>query len=296
MKIGCVILNYNDYLTTLNLINTIKNYNKISNIIVVDNKSSDNSIKHLKKQESNKVKVIETNHNGGYSYGNNYGLKYLEKENLDYVIVANPDVCFEENIIDFLVDVFQNDSMVAQVAPFVLDAEGNKTLEPAWKLNSGFFDLLLTSRIFNLFFKKKNKYSLNNFTKKELLPVDILPGSFLFLDYKKFKTINFFDDRVFLYCEERILSERLKQKNYKSILIINKHYIHAHSTSINKSISSEYKRKSIWLKSRKFFFLEYKFKGVLGKTFVKLFFVYLRLESFLFVFLKTLKRKKWTLF
>lgn len=49
MTIGCLILNYNDSETIENLLNKIKNYNIIDHIIVVDNKSSDNSYEQLLK-------------------------------------------------------------------------------------------------------------------------------------------------------------------------------------------------------------------------------------------------------
>ena len=41
MKTGIVILNYNDYETTKEMINNIKNYKSLDHIIIVDNNSGD---------------------------------------------------------------------------------------------------------------------------------------------------------------------------------------------------------------------------------------------------------------
>jgi N-acetylglucosaminyl-diphospho-decaprenol L-rhamnosyltransferase len=53
--ITCIILNYNDAPTTVSLINSIRNYKTINYIIVVDNKSTDDSVPVLKKCIDEKV-------------------------------------------------------------------------------------------------------------------------------------------------------------------------------------------------------------------------------------------------
>ena len=80
MKTAIVILNYNDYETTSCMLNQIKDYKSLDLIVIVDNKSKDNSYNKLKKYENNKVKIIQTKENKGYANGNNYGLKYLENK------------------------------------------------------------------------------------------------------------------------------------------------------------------------------------------------------------------------
>ena len=49
MKTGIVILNYNDYDTTYEMIQQIKNYKCLNHILIVDNKSTDRSYSKLKK-------------------------------------------------------------------------------------------------------------------------------------------------------------------------------------------------------------------------------------------------------
>ena len=92
MKTAIIILNYNDLETTKNMLNLIKDYKILDLIVIVDNKSLDNSYQELKKFENSKIKVLETDKNLGYAYGNNYGLNYLENKNIDNVIISNPDV------------------------------------------------------------------------------------------------------------------------------------------------------------------------------------------------------------
>ena len=42
--IGMVIVNYNDYETTKRLLDNVKDYKVLKEIVVVDNKSTDNSL------------------------------------------------------------------------------------------------------------------------------------------------------------------------------------------------------------------------------------------------------------
>ena len=85
-----ILLNYNDYKTVIEYINLIKNYNAIDRIVIVDNCSPDGSYEILKKYESDKISVIQTDKNKGYAYGNNYGIHYLEKngEKYDYITIS----------------------------------------------------------------------------------------------------------------------------------------------------------------------------------------------------------------
>ena len=45
-----------------------------------------------------------------------------------------------------------------------------------------------------------------------------------------------FDKHVFLYYEEKILGQKLKQMGLKELLVTDAYYVHAHSVSIDKAI------------------------------------------------------------
>ena len=61
-----LIVNYNDYESTSKLIENVKNYKILDLILVVDNKSKDDSYERLLKLENKKVKVICSEENKGY--------------------------------------------------------------------------------------------------------------------------------------------------------------------------------------------------------------------------------------
>ena len=97
---GIVILNYNDYKTTSEMLENIKNMKVLDHIVVVDNNSSDNSLKELDKYKSKKIDIVANKENKGYAYGNNVGIKYLrDNYKCDYVFISNPDIIHTGQVI-----------------------------------------------------------------------------------------------------------------------------------------------------------------------------------------------------
>lgn len=58
--VGCVVLNFNDSKTTIELLNRMKNMKSIDVIVVVDNCSTDDSFSVLKQYTSKKIQVIQS--------------------------------------------------------------------------------------------------------------------------------------------------------------------------------------------------------------------------------------------
>ena len=69
MKTGIVVLNYNDAQETINFVNEINSFKVLDYICVVDNCSTDDSLKKL--QKLNNIHLIALDDNKGYAAGNN---------------------------------------------------------------------------------------------------------------------------------------------------------------------------------------------------------------------------------
>ena len=95
-SIGIVVLNYNDYESTIKLVDSLLGQQYFSenvHIVIVDNMSTNDSFEILKSQFNECVDVIQSERNGGYAYGNNYGVKYLyDKYKIVHCAICNPDV------------------------------------------------------------------------------------------------------------------------------------------------------------------------------------------------------------
>lgn len=275
--VSCVILNYNDSPTTIKLVEQIKNYSILNFIVVVDNCSTDDSWKVLQRLKSEKVHVIKSPKNGGYGYGNNVGLRYsAEVLGTNYSLIANPDVFFDEDCVTKFVRTLQEDSSVA-----VVSAKQSNSPDCAWK-NCSVLQYILTTSLFFEIWLKIRCYSTNYFKGKIAVPVFAVPGSLLMVDLKKMLQYGMYDEDFFLYYEEPILAQKFANAGLKTILRLDCSYIHDHHVSISKTYHRWSQQHTILLKSAELFLRKYKKANWLQMTFAKMWFVYTKVEFWLY--------------
>lgn len=240
--IDAIILNYNDYKTTIGLINEINGFDVIDHIIIVDNCSTNESYSKLKKLSSKKILVIKTDKNGGYGYGNNYGMRFSYKtNNPDYYLICNPDVHFSNKTIKNSIDFLLKNDDYGIVAPTVLNKDNKKEKMRAWKIPNAFEYALSFGMIISHIYHP-NIYDYSEYENKEFIKVEVVPGSLLIVKAKAIKESKYYDENVFLFAEEMILGIRMKNANYKTALLLNDYYVHEHSVSINKNVNRINKR------------------------------------------------------
>lgn len=281
LEAGFVILNYNDYKTVYKLIDNIKKYSILKKIVIVDNKSTDNSFEMLKKLENELISVIQSDKNGGYSYGNNVGIKWLiNNTNVDIIFVANPDIQVSEKNLRLILNYFDTTDY-AMLAPVMEDINGNYKIEK-FRLPTYYYDLFSYTYILQKLYSHNIQINKDN-EKKEIIEVEMLPGSFFAIKTNVIKDIDFFDDNTFLFCEERIIGNKLKSKNYKIGLITNIRFIHMHSVSIKKSMNIINTWK-IMNKSRMYYNIKYNKIGIIKKLLLAISMAYfmIRLRVYLF--------------
>lgn len=246
-KIQLIILNYNNAQDTIKLVNILLNQQNINyEITVVDNFSPDNSYEKLDLalNKIKKVKVIKSSHNGGYAYGNNFGLHFIENENPKYVAILNNDLIIDDSLLfSKLIEAYENLDDVGFIAPAQNTNEGKLYNHSAWRKPSFFQDLLSSFWLYRRC-KRSNTYDLS--TVDKVLPVEILPGSFLFTSYDYFKDIGFFDEGTFLFLEERILYDKTKKVKKQNYLIKDLFYMHEASLTIDQEFSNVDKYKILY--------------------------------------------------
>lgn len=277
LKISCIILNYNDAPTTINLLECIKDYSILDFIVVVDNCSTDDSWEKLLGYKNEKIHVIKASKNGGYGAGNNVGLRYSsEILSADYSIIANPDVVFSEECILKFLHSFQEDSSVA-----VVSAKQSNSPDCAWKNCSTMQYILATSLFFEVWLKIRS-YSLKYFKGKEFVPVFAVPGSLLMVDLKKMLQYGMYDEEFFLYYEEPVLAQKFEEAGLKTILRLDCSYVHNHHVSISKTYRRWSQQHAVLLKSAELFLKKYKKASSLQMIFAKLWFAYTKFEFWLY--------------
>ena len=176
--------------------NCLNSIEKDIKIIIVENS---NKIKEEDKELLNQYKNLTINHTGknlGYGGGNNYGFNLTDT---DFVLVANPDIVFDENYFRNLNKYLAGDLDFSIIGS---SYKKDKVFMPF-----GFFEenkkISTSKKYFNLL---KSDYS-------HLKKVDWVTGCSMLLNLKKFENKNILDENFFLYFEEFDLCKQLELKN-----------------------------------------------------------------------------------
>ncbi|MBP3597712.1 MAG: glycosyltransferase family 2 protein [Clostridia bacterium] len=266
MKTAIIVLNYNSDKETEEYVNKIKNFKILDKIIVVDNMSTTiGAYENLKKLENQKIAVIQSEKNGGYSYGNNYGVHYLENtgENYDNIIISNADIDIEENAIKKCIEVLNSEKDIGVVAPRMYNIEKKPARRSSWKKRTPYLDMINSTRILEMLFLKKlyaGEYSEEEY-ENEKLQVEAIAGSFFVIKYEVLKKINYLDENVFLFYEEDILAHKLKEYNYKVYSLNDIKFIHYESQTIKKSFNY-FKKMNQLYKSKMYYQKQYNKIGI----------------------------------
>lgn len=278
MRLSCVILNYNDAETTETLVEQIADYGLLHQIIVVDNASTDDSLERLRKlEEIEKVHVISADHNGGYGSGNNLGVRYGAEQGATHVLIANPDVVFSEQSLKAMLAAFARHPEVGIVTTRIHDAR-YPNLKNGWPLRSFTRELFSMGPVSRRLFGKTFDYPDSYFAGRNAVYVGAVHGSMLMVDSEKFLEAGGYDEGIFLYEEEQVLGRRMQNAGYRSVLLLNQHYDHEHSTSISKSFSDAMKRQKLREESTLYYMKHYLHISPFQEQIAKLWFAGIRLE------------------
>lgn len=234
-QLAIIILNYNEYEETQKCINNLIQKAIVNKIIVVDNRSTNNSYDILRKKYINEynIDVIQTEKNGGYSYGNNFGMKYAIQnyEDIRYFCIMNPDVqIINSNVFENLIKKLEQKEDIAAISP-VMILNGNFNYEGmCWDIPDNktiyynHISFLKNKR------RKKTLYIEDDFISE----VGVIPGSFFIIKRNIMEQIGFLDEKLFLYNEENFLANKLKRINKKVALSMNDYYEHNHKVKNQK--------------------------------------------------------------
>lgn len=265
--IGMVIVNYNDYETTKRLLDNVKDYKVLKEIVVVDNKSTDNSLEELRKLKNKKITVIDSGENKGYSYALNVGCKYLiNKYKSLNIVISNSDIIIESEL-----DIKDLNSYISTknviVGPTII--QGND-LNRGFKIPTPWQDIKQNIVFFGKRVLAKELSYPDNYYHKDISKVDTVSGCFFMISSKHLEDMGYFDENVFLYYEENIMGIKTKKLGKNIIVCNNVDVIHDHSVSIDKSLK-RIKKYDILKTSQEYFEKNYNGANKIELFFLKVF-------------------------
>ena len=116
-KVAVIIVNYNGLEYLSDLLSSLQKTNYPEDdwdIIMVDNDSTDDSVKYIKENYL-KVKLLLEKENTGFAGGNNIGMEYALKNNYDYVYLLNQDTEVTPDWLKEVVNLAEADKTIGAV-------------------------------------------------------------------------------------------------------------------------------------------------------------------------------------
>lgn len=252
---GIVILNYNSYELSCNLVTKVLGFKRLGKVVLIDNNSKDNFDEFVSKNnQDGKIHYIKSSQNSGYAAGNNIGLKYLYNNGYKIGFVANPDADFEEDATDKIYDFLLNNPNYGVASCKRTVGENGKTRQywdiPTFK-DCLFESVYLGRKMADL---KYESYfdDIWNDKKSQYYDVEVVAGDFFGCNLDIMNKVNYMDENTFLYFEENILGYKLRKAGYKEALLLSCSHFHNHIKT--RRGSNNY---GIYLHSKKVYCYDY---------------------------------------
>jgi len=244
------LLNFNGKKNTLDCLESLGRIRKENfklTIVVVDNASTDRSLKEIQnvkikmQNDRLKFKIIGNKDNLGFAGGHNVVIKYALEGGADYVLTLNNDTYVDCNFLIELLKVAEKNDNVGILVPKIYFAPGfeyhkdrynqkerGKVLwygggEMDWKNIAG------RNRGVDMVDK-------GQFDKTE--KTELATGCCMLVRREVFENVGLFDDKYFLYYEDSDLSMRAKNKRFEIIYVPNSRIWHKNAGSVGGSGSA----------------------------------------------------------
>lgn len=232
--VAVITVNYNTADDTTAFLSSIKNVNtphmKLS-VIVVDNGSKD--IYKLPKH-ADKVKLIRSDKNTGFSGGYNIGMKEALQQGADYIMIVNNDTVADPALITNLIEVLDSDPNIGLTVPKIYFAKGHEFHKDRYKKEDlgkvfwyagGFPDWNNVTSIH----RGVDEVDHGQYDTTE--EIGFATGCCMMFKREVLENVGLLDDRYFLYYEDADLNERIKRAGYKIYYVPKAVLVHVNAAS-----------------------------------------------------------------
>ncbi|MGB5236408.1 MAG: glycosyltransferase family 2 protein [Flavobacteriaceae bacterium] len=225
MKIAVVILNWNGEALLESYLPFVIRYSEKADIYVVDNASTDGSVKLLE-DKFPEVNIIKNESNGGFAKGYNDALKHVQA---DIYCLLNSDVEVTPDWLDPIPGHFNENKEVAIIQPKILDLRKRDHFEYAGAAG-GFIDMFgypfCRGRIFQAIEKDNGQYD-------DIKEVFWATGACMFIRKEVFDQLNGFDEDYFAHQEEVDLCWRAQNQGFKIHYLGKSHVYHLGGSTLS---------------------------------------------------------------
>lgn len=218
--VDIIIVNWNSGKQLCNCLQsiaaTIKEHWRLGKVIIIDNASSDSSLKGLDNIEF-PLYLIRNNTNLGFAAACNQGAKECKA---DYILFLNPDTMLFENSLSVPLEFMERPENrdIGIVGIQLLDENGHVSKTCARFPTPGqfFAKMLGLDRLFPNIFHSHFMVEWDHMNSRE---IDHVIGAFFLVRRSIFEELNGFDERFFVYLEDLDFSLRARERGWKTFYL-----------------------------------------------------------------------------
>ncbi|WP_017550928.1 glycosyltransferase family 2 protein [Heyndrickxia coagulans] len=311
-RVSIIIPNFNGWKDTIECLQTIFNLQTDTfflDVIIVDNASTDESVKMINNWIHSNGKVassyqyedsfeyqlnmdnnfstlilIKNKKNNGFAGALNFGIKYINKskKRYDYIWFLNNDTIVDDNSLIYLLEYAKKNPQCGMIGTTIIEYYDKTKIQVG---GGSRYNAILTI----------NKPNLSGFEINVLERIrkaegfDYVCGASMFVPFNVITKVGMFNENYFLYYEELDYAKRLEQFGYKlgwsqKSIIYHKGGSSAGSRSLNnkKSIQAEYYSNLSALKFSSKFYKKYFWLILTNRFILKSIFFLKNREIYLF--------------
>lgn len=229
MRVCFITVHYNTPNEIANYIKSIQLLRPAATIkiVIVDNCSLEENFIRLQEvvraANDDRIELVRASSNAGYFQGLNTGIRLVNPDEYDYLIVGNNDVSYQNDFLQAL-KAIRTDEKNLVLAPNIYNTSGYfenpNAVNKISKIRMFFYDVyythyVLASLITNMY-SFRNKLSTNRRRKQMMnetitfMPVYLCMGSQFILTKSFFKHHKQLREDVFLWSEEALLAYQVR--------------------------------------------------------------------------------------
>ena len=204
-KVAVVLLNYNNFKDSEECINSLlKVKSKPFSIIFVDNNSLDGSGEKIKRKFCEKITYIQSSQNGGFSKGNNIGIRHCLENNFDYILLLNNDTVVADDFLDPLIDSFAHQDVGIVTGKAYFYSKPNVLHMCGGEIQT----IKITYSRYGAGEKDEGQFDMSRY-------VGFASCYFMMVDSTVFRDVGLLNENFFGGTEETEFNHRILKKGYK---------------------------------------------------------------------------------
>ena len=265
MKVLVVVLNYRTPKLVVDCLASLSHeVQQIADlhVVVTDNGSGDDSVEvigsAIEANEWDWCTLMPLTRNGGYSAGNNAGIRrYLDAPDApDYVMLLNPDAYVHEGAISTLLAFMESRVDVGIAGPRVDDGDRNQA-HSAFRFPSATSELVEGFKL-GLLTKLLSERQLLYELRDQKMQVDWVSGAAMMIRREVLAEVGLLDEGYFLYFDEVDFCFRAHRAGWPAYYVPDAVVTHlqAQATGITDDRKDKSRYPDYWFDSRRRFFVK----------------------------------------